>query len=129
MVGVRALKLRREKSRSPDASKCFARIDNRGHFSTDLIALLDEGAASVTREFKPAASKITPMLETVFENRNHTAARPTLMQSREHFLAQFAMLGERQRALNNPPQYPVRLTAALNAMMISERLRAEGLQD
>jgi hypothetical protein len=39
------------------------------------------------------------------------------------------MLGERYRTLTNPAPYPVRPTAALNAMMISEKLRAETMQD
>jgi len=113
----------------PGRKQVFRALDNRGHFSSDLIGLLDEGASSAAREFKPAASKITPMLETVFENGKRAAVRPTLTQSREHFTSQFAMLNEKQRALTSPAQYSVRLTAALNAMMISEKLRAEGLQD
>jgi nicotinate phosphoribosyltransferase len=113
----------------PGRKQVFRAIDNSGHFSNDLIGLLDESATSVTREFKPMVSKVTPMLETVFDNGKRAATRPTLTQSRDHFIAEFAMLSEKQRSLTNPAQYPVRLTAALNAMMISEKLRAEGLQD
>jgi hypothetical protein len=56
-------------------------------------------------------------------------ARPTLDESRDHFMREFAMLGAKQRSLTSPVAYPVRLTAALNAMTISEKLRAEQLQD
>lgn len=113
----------------PGRKQVFRAIDHSDHFSNDLIGLLDESSTSVTREFKPAASKVTPILETVFENGKRTAQPPTLNESRDHFLAQFAMLGEKQRTLINPAPYPVRVTAALNAMTISEKLRAEGLQD
>jgi hypothetical protein len=44
-------------------------------------------------------------------------------------MSEFAMLGAKQRSLTNPAVYPVRPTAALNAMTISEKLRAEQLQD
>ena len=69
------------------------------------------------------------MLQTVFENGRRAIARPTLDESRDHFMAEFAMLGAKQRSLTNPAVYPVRLTAALNAMTISEKLRVEQLQD
>ena len=97
--------------------------------SQDLVGLIDESPSSVTREFKPAVSKISPMLQTVFENGRRTNPPPTLDQSRDHFMAEFAMLGARQRSLTSPAVYPVRISAALNAMAISEKLRAEQLQD
>ena len=90
---------------------------------------IDESAGSVTREFKPAVAKITPMLQAVFENGRRLASAPALEQSRDHFMSEFAMLGAKQRSLTSPAVYPVRLTAALNAMTISEKLRAEQLQD
>jgi hypothetical protein len=90
---------------------------------------MDESSAGVTREFKPAIAKITPMLQTVFDNGRRAEASVTLDRSRDRFMSEFAMLGAKQRSLTNPAAYPVRVTAALNAMTISERLRAERLQD
>ena len=113
----------------PGRKQVFRAVDSGGRFCMDLVGLIDETPASITREFKPAPAKIVPMLETVFDGGKRIMPRPTLSQSRERFAAEFAMLSPRQRALRNPEAYPVRLSAALNAMMISEKLRAEGLQD
>jgi uncharacterized coiled-coil protein SlyX len=40
-----------------------------------------------------------------------------------------AKLDQRYKDLEKPETFPVKLTAALNAMLISERLRAEKRQD
>ena len=116
------------KATIPGRKQIFRGIDASGHFSQDVVGLIDENAGGVTREFKPAVAKVTPILQPVFEHGQPTNALPTLEQSREHFMAEFAMLGAKQRSLTNPVAYPVRLSAALNAMTISERLRAEHRQ-
>ena len=113
----------------PGRKQVFRGIDAGGHFSQDLVGLVDETHSSVAREFKPPVAKITPLLLTVFENGQRAIARPSLNESRDHFMGEFAMLGARQRSLTSPAAYPVRLTAALNAMTISAKLRAEKLQD
>jgi nicotinate phosphoribosyltransferase len=128
-LGRPRLKTSTGKTTVPGRKQVFRGIDASGHFSQDLVGLMDETPSSVTREFKPAVSKITPMLPTVFENGRRKIAPPTLDESRDHFMTEFAMLGAKQRSLTNPAVYPVRLTAALNAMTISEKLRAEQLQD
>jgi nicotinate phosphoribosyltransferase len=113
----------------PGRKQIFRGIDSEGNFSQDLVGLLDETAASVTREFKPAVSQIVPMLETVLENGQRTMRQATLAESREHCAAQLAMLPTKHLAIKNPQPYTVRLTAAMNAMVISAKLRAEGMQD
>jgi len=128
-LGRPRLKTSAGKATVPGRKQVFRGIDAGGHFSQDLVGLMDETSAGVTREFKPAISKITPMLQAVFDNGRRTIASATLDESRDHFMTEFAMLGAKQRSLTNPAAYPVRLTAALNAMTISERLRAEQLQD
>ena len=128
-VGRPRLKTSAGKATVPGRKQVFRGIDAGGHFSQDLVGLMDETSASVTREFKPAIAKITPMLQPVFENGRRARAAVMLDQSRDHFMSEFAMLGAKQRSLTSPAAYPVRLTAALNAMTISERLRAEQLQD
>ena len=128
-LGRPRLKTSAGKATVPGRKQVFRGIDASGHFSQDLVGLMDETPSSVTREFKPAVSKITPMLQTVFENGRRAIAPPTLDESRDHFMTEFAMLGAKQRSLTNPAVYPVRLTAALNAMTISAKLRAEQLQD
>jgi nicotinate phosphoribosyltransferase len=128
-LGRPRLKTSAGKATVPGRKQVFRGIDAAGHLSQDLVGLMDETPSSVAREFKPAVSKITPMLQTVFENGRRTAAPSTLDESRDHFMTDFALLGAKQRSLTNPGAYPVRLTAALNAMTISEKLRTERLQD
>jgi nicotinate phosphoribosyltransferase len=128
-LGRPRLKTSAGKTTVPGRKQVFRGIDASGHFSQDLVGLMDETPSSVTREFRPAVSRITPMLQTVFENGRRAIAGPTLDESRDHFMAEFVMLGAKQRSLTNPAVYPVRLTAALNAMTISEKLRVEQLQD
>jgi len=127
-LGHPRLKTSTGKATVPGRKQIFRGIDASGHFAQDVVGLIDENAGSVAREFKPAVAKVTPMLQTVFENRQPAIAIPTLEQSREHFMTEFAMLGAKQRSLSSPAPYPVRLSAALNAMTISERLRAEHRQ-
>ncbi len=70
-----------------------------------------------------------PLLETVFANGRRIMPRPTLNEARERFLRSFAALDSRYKAIDHPDVYPVRHSAALNALIISERLRAESRQD
>ena len=128
-LGRPRLKTSAGKATVPGRKQVFRGIDTNGHFSQDLVGLMDETPSSVAREFKPAVSKITATLQMVFENGRRSIASPTLDVSRDHFMAEFAMLGAKQRSISSPATYPVRLTAALNAMTISEKLRAEQLQD
>lgn len=113
----------------PGRKQIFRGLDSEGRFSQDLIGLLDETPASVTREFKPPVSRIVPVLETVLENGRRVMPRPTLEQLRAHCAAQLAMLPAKHLAIKNPQPYPVRLTAAMNAMVISAKLHAEQMQD
>ena len=128
-LGRPRLKTSAGKTTVPGRKQVFRGIDAGGHFSQDLVGLMDETPSSVAREFKPAVSKITPMLQPVFANGQRAIVPATLDESRDHFMTEFALLGAKQRSLTNPAVYPVRLTAALNAMTISARLRAEQLQD
>ncbi|MBV8055286.1 MAG: nicotinate phosphoribosyltransferase [Deltaproteobacteria bacterium] len=101
---------------------------NRG-FYADVIGLADEGVTTVTREFKPAAAEVLPMMQQQFSEGSRIAPRPMLSQSREHLLESMAKLEQRYRDLDRPATYPVKHTAALNAMLIDERMRAEKRQE
>jgi hypothetical protein len=69
------------------------------------------------------------MLERRFSGGDRIGTRPTLAESREQFLERLAKLEQRYKDLERPDSYPVRHTAALNAMVINERVRAEKRQD
>jgi len=78
----------------------------------------------VAREFRPAPESAQPMLERVFADGHRIGARPALSEPRERFLESFARLEHRYKDIDRPDTYPVRSSAALNALLISEKLRA-----
>jgi hypothetical protein len=55
--------------------------------------------------------------------------RPTLAESRERFLESCAKLEQRYKDIEKPEVFPVRHTAALNALAIGARVRAGSRQD
>ncbi len=112
----------------PGRKQVFRAADAAGRPAGDMVGLAGEGVVNVAREFKPGPAGVTPLLETMLEGGKRILPRPALRESRERFISGLAMLGEGYRALKEPETYPVRPTAALKAMMISEKLRAETLQ-
>lgn len=122
--GEPRLKTSTEKITLPGRKQVFRAHDSSGVFYSDLIGLFEESPASATREFRPAPGSVQPMLEKVFANGKRVGSRPTLNESRERFLDSFARLGQRYKDVERPDAYPIRPTAALNALLINEKLRA-----
>ena len=94
-----------------------------------MVGIVDEGATTVAREFKPTPSKTVQLMETVFENGRRIMPRPTLAEARERVMNGLRTLDARYKTLRRPAEFPVRQTAALGALMISEKLRAQKRQD
>jgi hypothetical protein len=69
------------------------------------------------------------MMRRQFDEGRRIGPRPTLNDSRERLLESLAKLEQRYKDLDNPAVYPVKNSAALNAMLINERMRAEQRQD
>ena len=113
---------------TPGRKQLFRACHANGAFYADLVGIADEGAATVAREFKPAASKTLELLETCFENGHRVMPRPTLTEARERVMNGLTALDARYKMLRRPAQYPVRNTAALGALVISEKLRVEKRQ-
>lgn len=113
----------------PGRKQVFRALDASGRYRGDIIGLIDESPTSIKREFKPEAESVTAMLEVLLENGKRVSAQPTLDEARECFLKSFEALDSRHKAIRNPDPYPVKQSAALGAMIISEKLRAETLQD
>ncbi len=113
----------------PGRKQVYRAVDAAGKIYADLVAVADESAQTVAREFRPAPANVVPMLATQLDGGRRAMPRPTLLESRERALGGLESLSERGRALRRPAEYPVKLTAAMNAMVISEKLRAEKLQD
>ena len=114
---------------TPGRKQLFRAYAPNGSFFADMVGILDEGTATVAREFKPAPSKTVQLMETVFENGHRVMPRPTLTEARERVMNGLTSLDARYKAVRRPAEFPVRQTAALNALVISEKLRAQKRQD
>ncbi|HZO81018.1 MAG TPA: nicotinate phosphoribosyltransferase [Candidatus Binataceae bacterium] len=122
--GEPRMKTSTEKVTLPGRKQVFRACNATGGFYADLIGLFEESPASAAREFRPSPATVQPLLERVFADGRRMAPRPTLSDSRERFLESFAHLEPRYKDLERPDIYPVRPSAALNALLISEKLHA-----
>ena len=114
---------------TPGRKQLFRAYAPSGSFFADLIGIVDEGATTVAREFKPIPAKTVQLMETVFDNGRRIMSRPTLAQARERLMNGLTALDARYKTLRRPAEFPVRQTAALGALVISEKLRADKRQD
>jgi nicotinate phosphoribosyltransferase len=126
--GVPRLKTATNKTTLPGRKQFFRAVNASGGFYADLIGLADESPATVAREFKPSPSEVLPMLQRQLSNGYRLGKRPTLNESRERCLEAIGKLEQRYKDLEKPDAYPVKHTAALGAMLINERMRAEKRQ-
>jgi nicotinate phosphoribosyltransferase len=122
--GTPRIKTSTSKITLPGRKQVFRALNAAGGFYSDLIGLTDEGVGSVAREFKPAPAEVVPILQRCFTGGRRIGARPELAQARERCLESMAKLEQRYKDLERPEVYPVRATAALNAMLTSEKVRA-----
>jgi nicotinate phosphoribosyltransferase len=127
--GIPRLKTSTKKLSMPGRKQGFRALTPSGDFYADLVGLIDEGPVTVSREFRPSPAEVTALLSTHMENGHPLEPRPTLTESRNRFLESFAKLDARCKSIRRPQTYPVRVTAALNAMLIGEKMRAESRQD
>jgi nicotinate phosphoribosyltransferase len=123
------LKTSAGKVSTPGRKQLFRAYSPSGSFFADLVGIMDEGATTVAREFKPIPSKTVQLMETVLENGRRVLPRPTLAEARERVMNGLTALDARYKTLRRPAEFPVRPTAALNALVISEKLRAQKRQD
>jgi len=113
----------------PGRKQVFRARTAAGTCYADLVGLIDETAQTVAREFKPAPANVVTLLEVQLEDGKRRMPRPTLADGRERVMNGLAKLDPRFKALRKPPDFPVRHSAALGAMIVSEKLRAETRQD
>src|SRR5262249_8874312 len=122
------LKTSSEKVTLPGRKQVFRARNAGGGPGADLIALFEESPDNLVRELRPVAHSLQPMLERVFADGRRIGTRPSLSEARERFLNSFAHLDARYKDPDRPDAYPVRPSAALNALLISEKLRASRRQ-
>jgi len=127
--GVPRLKTAPGKLSLPGRKQVFRATNANGGFFADLIGLADEGATTVAHEFKPAPAEVATILTRQMAAGHRLEPRSTLAESRDRVLQGLARLGQRHKDLERPEPYPVRHTAALNAMLTGEKIRAEKRQD
>jgi nicotinate phosphoribosyltransferase len=127
--GIPRLKTSTNKLTLPGHKQWFRAFNGNGGFYADLIGIIDEGATTVAHEFKPAPAEVLPMMQRQFNEGYRVGPRPPLVESRERLLESLAKLEHRYKDLDKPATYPVKHTAALNAMLINERMRADKRQD
>ena len=80
------LKTSTGKSSTPGRKQLFRAYAPSGSFFADMVGIVDEGATTVAREFKPVPSKTVQLMETVFENGRRIMPRPTLAEARERVM-------------------------------------------
>jgi len=126
--GIPRLKTSQGKLSLPGRKQVFRAVSDTGRPVADIIGLCEESPETVTREFKQRPAKITTLLASHMRGGRRLLPRPSLAESRERFLESFARLEHAYKALERPDTYPVRHSAALKAMVIDEKLRAEARQ-
>jgi nicotinate phosphoribosyltransferase len=122
--GEPRLKTSSEKVTLPGRKQVFRARNSAGNFQADVVGLFEESPDNVEHEFRPTPASVHPMLERVFADGHRIGARPRLSEARERFLESFARLDARYKSIERPDTYPVRSSAALGALLISEKLRA-----
>lgn len=113
----------------PGRKQLFRAFAPNGSFYADLVGIADEGATTVAREFKPSPARTVQLLELMVENGQRILPRPTLAEARERVMNGLTALDARYKMLRRPAEFPVRHTAALSALVISEKLRVQKRQD
>jgi nicotinate phosphoribosyltransferase len=126
--GIGRLKTSPGKATLPGRKQVFRALDASGGFTADLIGLADEGVTTVANEFKPAPVEVAALLTRQMAAGVRVEPRLSLAESRNRLLQALASLGQRHKDLERPAVYPVRHTAALNAMLTSEKIRSEKRQ-
>ena len=127
--GIPRMKLSAGKVSVPGRKQIFRGCNANGICIGDLVGLMDESRSTVTREFRQQPASVSTMLETRMEHGKRSEPRPTLDELRNHTMSDLQNLDPRVKALRKPAEYSVRPTAALNAMLISEKLKSEHRQD
>lgn len=102
--GRPVMKLSTGKVTLVDKKQLYRFYNDAGQMQRDVIALRDE------------PSDGEPLLQDVMHGGRRTRELPTLQESRQYFLAEFAKLPEPYKALTEPPAYPVGLSPALQAL-------------
>jgi nicotinate phosphoribosyltransferase len=87
----------------PGNKQVFRKTDRQGRFLEDIIGTRDETVEGAC-----------PLLEPVIQDGKLLGRHPSLEEIRERFRKNFAALDEKYKALENPPVYPIKVSALLS---------------
>ncbi|MDO8433704.1 MAG: nicotinate phosphoribosyltransferase [Candidatus Binatus sp.] len=128
-AGHARLKMSQNKASTPGRKQLFRAHSATGAIYADMVGIADESITTVAREFRPAPAKTVALLETIVERGRRVMPRPTIDEARERLMNGLTALDARHKTLQRPAEFSVRQTAALNALVISEKLRVDKRQD
>jgi len=102
-----------------DKKQVFRRYDDRGRMAGDTIGLRDEDPGEAE-----------PLLTPVMRAGKPVRTLPSLEESRRFFREEFARLPEPYKTLEEPLEFPVQVSPALQALQgrVEARIRAQELQ-
>ena len=103
--GRPVMKLSTGKVTLVDKKQIHRRYDDQGRMHRDTIALREE-----------VVPDAAPLLQQFMAGGRLTRPLPTLKESRDYFLSQFALLPEPYKALEEPARYPVDLSPGLQSL-------------
>lgn len=127
--GMPRIKTSQHKLSLPGRKQVFRGMNAGGDFYADLIGLADEDRTTVSREFAQIPVAVGTLLKKHFTAGHRIGSRPTLAESRERLRESMAKLDQRYKELEPTGAFPVRRTAALDAMLTRERSRVAKCQD
>ncbi len=131
-AGKPRVKLSSGKISVPGRKQVFRMTGADEKFAADLIGAIDETPSGVARMQRPAPAISLPLLEPRMEAGRRIAPRASaqaVSEARERAASELKKLDGRYLALRRPAEYPVKQTSAVNAMVISEKVRAETRQE
>ncbi len=117
-----------DKATLPGSKQVFRALNRDGKFCGDILALREESAQTIMQEFAPPPERVEPLLTIQMQQGRRILPRPSLNDARSLFLANLKALEPRYKDLTNPAVYPLKRSAALNAMVIEQRLWAQKQQ-
>jgi nicotinate phosphoribosyltransferase len=123
-AGKPRLKLSTKKVSLLGKKQVFRVTDENGCYERDIIAMRDERPEEVAPTVSP--QRLLPLLTQVMAGGKRLQVQPSLRESRQRFLAEFAKFPEACKQLQTPERYPVTLSPALSRFQeqTSARLRA-----
>jgi nicotinate phosphoribosyltransferase len=127
--GQARLKTSEGKMSLPGRKQVFRACDSEGRPVSDLIGLFNERADQLRGEFRPEPAVVRPLLEEQMRAGRRLRPAPDLAALRARFLAELEKLDRRYQDLDRPASYPVRCSAALEALLKRERESLDRRQD